>query len=75
MIGTVTFSYIPIVHAESNQQVVTSVEAKENQLSKLEIEGISLEQAFSAEVNTYSATVENETKSIQLKMETNESDT
>lgn len=70
------FSYIPIVHAESNQQNETPPPAQENQLAntlaKLEIDGIPLNQAFSADVPTYSATVENEIESIQLKMETND---
>ena len=76
MIGIGTFSYIPIGYAESNQQDSTNAVVQEDQLanglSKLEIEGITLDQAFSAEVNTYSATVENKIMSIQLKVETND---
>jgi hypothetical protein len=77
IIGMGTFSYIPNVHAESNQQNETTPAAQENQLAnntlaKLQIDGIPLNQAFSADVTTYSATVENEIESIQLKMETND---
>jgi hypothetical protein len=72
MVGMGTFSYIPIAFAKSNQQTVTPVaQEQSNTLSKLEIEGIPLNQTFSADVDTYSATIEAEIKSIQLKVETN----
>lgn len=69
ILGTGTFSYIPTVHAESNQPPSDQENQLSNTLSKLEIEGIPLDQAFSANVNTYSAFVENEVDSIQLQVE------
>ena len=38
----------------------------ENTLSKLEIEGIKLDQLFSSDLNEYSATVKNEVQTIKL---------
>jgi hypothetical protein len=71
-----TISYIPIAHADESNQTNDPTAAEGNQLSntltKLEIEGIPLDQAFLADVSTYSATVENEVKSVQLLVETND---
>jgi hypothetical protein len=67
MIGLGTFSYIPIVFAES----VTTVQVNPttNKLANLEIDGIKLDKDFSADIKEYSTEVENEVYSINLLVE------
>jgi hypothetical protein len=67
MIGMGNYSYIPIAYAEST--VPVQANQSENTLSKLEIEGIKLNRDFTADVKEYSTTVENETKEINLLVE------
>lgn len=66
-------AYIPIAYAET-----TTAPIEENQLestlSKLEIEGIKLDQLFSTDVKEYSATVKNDVQSIKLLVESNKTD-
>jgi hypothetical protein len=69
MISVGTFSYIPSVYAENNQPSSDEEIQLTNSLSKLEIEGAALDQAFSANITAYTATVENEVSSIQILVE------
>ena len=72
MVGMGNFSYIPSAYAES---IVTVQENQfENTLSRLEIEGIKLDRDFTADVKEYSTTVENETKEINLLVESGNSE-
>ncbi|MEH7414853.1 cadherin-like beta sandwich domain-containing protein [Neobacillus drentensis] len=66
ILGFGTSYNLPTAYAE---ETVTQVSQTTNTLAKLEIEGIKLDKDFSAEINQYSATVENETNSIQLLAE------
>ncbi len=65
--GMGTSSYIPVVYAEGttavheNQTAVT--------LSNLEIKGMALDQSFSPDVTEYTKTVEYESQTIYLKVE------
>ncbi|MEH7118836.1 cadherin-like beta sandwich domain-containing protein [Neobacillus vireti] len=63
ILGLGTGYNLPTVYAEAN---VSQVNETANTLSKLEIEGIKLDKEFSADINQYSATIENETDSIQI---------
>ncbi|MEH7436511.1 cadherin-like beta sandwich domain-containing protein [Neobacillus drentensis] len=67
MIWLENYFYIPIAFAEST--VPVQANQSENTLSKLEIEGIKLDYDFMADVREYSTTVENETKEINLLVE------
>lgn len=65
------FTYIPTAYAAVDGQENTStVQAKpntpSNSLSRLEIDGVQLDQAFSADVTKYTATVENDVQKIAL---------
>ncbi|PLS02831.1 cadherin-like beta sandwich domain-containing protein [Neobacillus cucumis] len=57
---------LPTVYAE---ETVSQVSQTSNQLAKLEIEGVKLDQDFSADLNQYSATVDNDTDTIQILVE------
>ncbi|WP_413301738.1 cadherin-like beta sandwich domain-containing protein [Bacillus sp. 1P10SD] len=72
MVGMGNYSYIPIAYAEST--VPEQANQSENTLSLLEIEGIKLDYDFTADVKEYSTTVENETKEINLLVESNNPD-
>ncbi|MBT2729391.1 cadherin-like beta sandwich domain-containing protein [Bacillus sp. ISL-75] len=63
-------TYIPTAYAETNTAPVQE-EQQEGKLSKLEIEGIKLDQLFSADSKEYSVTVKNEVQSIKLLLESN----
>jgi hypothetical protein len=67
MIGMGNYFYTPIAFAENT--VPVQANQSENTLSKLEIEGIKLDYDFMADVREYSTTVENETKEINLLVE------
>ncbi|WP_160720402.1 cadherin-like beta sandwich domain-containing protein [Bacillus sp. USDA818B3_A] len=66
ILGLGTGYNLPTVYAE---EVVTQVSQTSNTLAKLEIEGVKLDQDFSADINQYSAAVDNETESIQIFVE------
>lgn len=72
MVGIGTVSYIPPAFAEDTATVQENPAA--NTLSKLEIAGGKLDKDFSAEINEYSATVENEIQSIYLLTESSNKD-
>lgn len=65
--GLGTVSYIPHAYAENAAEAETAQES--NQLLKLEIQGLKLDQSFSPDVKTYSGTVENEIQEIHLLLE------
>ena len=71
VIGLGTVSYIPHTYAESQTEVQTAPE--ENLLSKLEMKGLQLDQAFSPDVKTYSVTVDNEVQEVNLLLKSNHS--
>jgi hypothetical protein len=66
-------TYIPTAYAETNTAPV-QVDEQEGKLSKIEIEGIKLNQLFSADSKEYSATVKNEVQSIKLLVESSNPD-
>ena len=66
ILGLGTGYNLPTAYAE---ETVTQVSQTANTLAKLEIEGVKLDKDFSAEINQYSATVENETNSIHILVE------
>ncbi|PFO06395.1 hypothetical protein COJ85_08695 [Bacillus sp. AFS076308] len=66
ILGLGTGYNLPTAYAE---ETVTQVSQTTNTLAKLEIEGVKLDKNFSAEINQYSATVENETDSIHILVE------
>ncbi|MDR4946158.1 cadherin-like beta sandwich domain-containing protein [Neobacillus cucumis] len=66
ILGLGTGYNLPTVYAEDTGTEVSQIS---NTLAKLEIEGIKLDQDFSADINQYSATVENETDSIHILVE------
>ncbi|TWE09065.1 cadherin-like protein [Neobacillus bataviensis] len=63
ILGLGTGYNLPTAYAE---ETVTQVSQTANTLAKIEIEGVKLDKDFSAEINQYSATVENETNSIHI---------
>lgn len=72
IVGLGNYSYIPIAYAESTNAVQEN--QSENTLSKLEIEGIQLDRDFTTEVKEYSTTVENETREMNLLVESSNPD-
>jgi hypothetical protein len=66
-------TYIPTAYAETNTSPVQE-DQQEGKLSKIEIEGIKLDQLFSADSKEYSATVKNEVPSIKLLVESSNPD-
>ncbi|WP_180247502.1 cadherin-like beta sandwich domain-containing protein [Bacillus sp. AFS031507] len=66
-------TYIPTAYAETNTAPVQE-DQQEGKLSKIEIEGIKLDQLFSADSKEYSATVKNEVQSIKLLVESSNPD-
>jgi len=65
MLGMSLGSYIPTAYAE----VTDTQESQTTTLTRLEIEGIKLDQDFSADLNQYSATVNNGVQTINLYVE------
>ncbi|WP_199880510.1 cadherin-like beta sandwich domain-containing protein [Bacillus massiliglaciei] len=63
--GTLLLSYAPAIQAESDS-AETSVHEDKPVLAKLEIEGVKFSKEFAADTAAYTATVGNETESIQL---------
>jgi ribosome-associated toxin RatA of RatAB toxin-antitoxin module len=61
-------SYIPTAYAETSSTPVQENELVST-LSKLEIEGVKLDQSFSPSLNEYSATVGNELQTIKVLVE------
>jgi Cadherin-like beta sandwich domain len=66
-------TYIPTAYAETNTSPVQE-DQQEGKLSKIELEGIKLDQLFSADSKEYSATVKNEVQSIKLLVESSNPD-
>ena len=66
ILGLGTGYNLPTAYAE---ETVTQVSQTANTLAKLEIEGVKMDKDFSADINQYSATVENETNSIHILVE------
>ncbi|QIZ07222.1 cadherin-like beta sandwich domain-containing protein [Priestia megaterium] len=66
-------TYIPTAYAETNTAPDQEGQ-QEGKLSKIEIEGIKLDQLFSADLKEYSATVKNEVQSIRLLVESSNPD-
>lgn len=77
LIGVGSSLYIPSAYAADNgtppAQIVQNTSA--NTLSRLEMDGVQLNQAFSPELSQYSATVENSIDKINLLLETNDHQT
>ncbi len=66
-------SYLPKAYAETNTATVQEDQLAST-LSKLEIEGIELNQKFSSDINEYTAKVENKVHKIKLLLESSKTD-
>ncbi|MFD6440637.1 cadherin-like beta sandwich domain-containing protein [Peribacillus sp. NPDC060186] len=69
LVGMGTFTYMPTAEATEGTTVTPGESQTVNTLSKLEIDGITLNQQFSADVLEYSATVGNNVEKISLLAE------
>lgn len=69
LVGMGTFTYLPIAEATEDTAVTQGEAQTVNTLSKLEIDGIKLNQQFSADVLEYSATVGKNVEKISLLAE------
>ncbi|MFF2458256.1 cadherin-like beta sandwich domain-containing protein [Peribacillus simplex] len=66
LVGMGTSAYMPVAGAAEDTSVIQKEEQMVNSLSKLEIEGIALEQKFSEDVHEYSSAVGNDVEKINL---------
>jgi len=64
LVGMGTSTYMPAAEAAEGTSVI--LEEAQNSLSKLEIEGIALDQKFTEDVHDYSSTVWNDVEKITL---------
>ncbi|MFB6799941.1 cadherin-like beta sandwich domain-containing protein [Peribacillus butanolivorans] len=69
LVGMGTFTYLPTAEATEDTAVTQGEAQTVNTLSKLEIDGITLNQQFSADVLEYSATVGKNVEKISLLAE------
>ncbi|MEJ9232434.1 cadherin-like beta sandwich domain-containing protein [Peribacillus butanolivorans] len=68
LVGMGTFTYMPAAEAREDTAVTQGEAQTVNALSKLEIDGITLNQQFSADVLEYSATVGKNVEKISLSL-------
>ncbi|MFY0779171.1 cadherin-like beta sandwich domain-containing protein [Peribacillus simplex] len=66
LVGMGASTYMPVVEAAEGPSVLQEEAQTVNSLSKLEIEGIALDQKFSESVHDYSAAVGNDVEKITL---------
>jgi hypothetical protein len=66
LVGMGTSTYMPAAEAAEGTSVILEEAQMVNSLSKLEIEGISLDQKFTEDVHDYSSTVGNDVEKITL---------
>ncbi|WP_342603959.1 cadherin-like beta sandwich domain-containing protein [Peribacillus sp. FSL E2-0159] len=66
LVGMGTSTYMPVAGAEEGTSVIQEEAQTVNSLSRLEIEGIALDQKFSEDVHDYSAAVGNDVEKITL---------
>ena len=66
LVGMGTSAYMPVAGAAEDTSVIQKEEQTVNSLSKLEIEGIALDQKFSEDVHEYSSAVGNDVEKINL---------
>lgn len=66
LVGMGTSTYMPAAEASEGTSVILEEAQTVNGLSKLEIEGIALDQKFTEDVHDYSSTVGNEVEKITL---------
>ncbi|MGJ3193077.1 cadherin-like beta sandwich domain-containing protein [Peribacillus frigoritolerans] len=66
LVGMGTFTYMPAAEAAEGTSVILEEAQTVNSLSKLEIEGIALDQKFTEDVHDYSSTVGNDVEKITL---------
>ncbi|WHX62485.1 cadherin-like beta sandwich domain-containing protein [Peribacillus frigoritolerans] len=66
LVGMGTSTYIPAAEAAEGTSVILEEAQTVNSLSKLEIEGIALDQKFTEDVHDYSSTVGNDVEKITL---------
>lgn len=66
LVGMGTFTYMPAAEAAEGTSVNLEEAKTVNSLSKLEIEGIALDQKFTEDVHDYSSTVGNDVEKITL---------
>ena len=66
LVGMGTSTYMPVAGAAEGTSVIQKEEQTVNSLSRLEIEGIALDQKFSEDVHDYSSAVGNDVEKINL---------
>ncbi|MFK9118991.1 cadherin-like beta sandwich domain-containing protein [Peribacillus castrilensis] len=66
LVGMGTSTYMPAAEAAEGTSVILEEAETVNSLSKLEIEGIALDQKFTEDVHDYSSTVGNDVEKITL---------
>ncbi|MCM3674581.1 cadherin-like beta sandwich domain-containing protein [Peribacillus simplex] len=66
LVGMGTSTYMPVVGAEEGTSLIQEEAQTVNSLSRLEIDGIALDQEFSEDVHDYSAAVGNDVEKITL---------
>lgn len=66
LVGIGTSTYMPATEAAEGTSVILEEAQTVNSLSKLEIEGIALDQKFTEDVHDYSSTVGNDVEKITL---------
>ncbi|MED4687139.1 cadherin-like beta sandwich domain-containing protein [Peribacillus frigoritolerans] len=66
LVGMGTSTYMPAAEAAEGTSVILEEAQTVNSLSKLEIEGIALDQKFTEDVHDYSSTVGNDVEKITL---------
>ncbi|MGG3478266.1 hypothetical protein ABES21_12200 [Peribacillus frigoritolerans] len=66
LVGMGTSTYMPAAEAAEGTSVILEETQTVNSLSKLEIEGIALDQKFTEDVHDYSSTVGNDVEKITL---------
>ncbi|MGM1033877.1 MAG: cadherin-like beta sandwich domain-containing protein [Bacillota bacterium] len=66
LVGMGTFTYMPAAEAAEGTSVILEEAQTVNSLSKLEIEGIALDQKFTEDVHDYSSTVGSDVEKITL---------
>ena len=66
LVGMGTSTYMPATEAAEGTSVILEEAQTVNSLSKLEIEGIALDQKFTEDVHDYSSTVGNDVEKITL---------
>ncbi|MEH7304873.1 cadherin-like beta sandwich domain-containing protein [Neobacillus drentensis] len=66
-------SYIPTAYAETNTATIQENQ-RENTLSRVEIEGVELDQKFASDLYEYSANVDNDVDTVKLLVDSTNTD-